>query len=120
MGQSDEDGGDNATPQQIYYRQLFHLQHYGPAEMLAEFETAGPPTPLASDGMTGKILWFEAHPPSVDEVAALLALMAAGGWITSTEAEHLAQLPQAECIAELKARMIERDSERRQPASGSE
>ncbi|MFQ6397933.1 hypothetical protein ACLMAJ_31390 [Nocardia sp. KC 131] len=117
MGSDDD---EDATPQQIYDGQLFHLQHHGTSEQATNFAADGPPPPMATDGITGKILWFEEHPPSMEEFARLLELMETGGWITTAERQPLTELPLCEGLAELKACMIERDTPWRQTPSGTE
>ncbi|WP_174567805.1 hypothetical protein [Nocardia altamirensis] len=112
MGLSDEIGHDDATLQQHYFGQLAWYQHYGTPEQLAKFSAGGPPPPMKADGVTGKILWFEVHTPSVSELAALLAEMETAGWITVEVRENIAELSPADGIAELKARMVEQDSVR--------
>ncbi|WP_433655000.1 hypothetical protein ACQPW1_29255 [Nocardia sp. CA-128927] len=108
------------TPQQHYYARRYHLEHHGTPEEVAEFSASGPPPPRKADGVTGKILFYEANPPTLEEFAGLLAEMEMGGWITSEVREKVAELPRADGVAELKARMVERDSDERQPASGTE
>lgn len=120
MGLDDEKRHDEATPQQIYFGQLFHLEQFGTPEQIAKFSTGGPPPPRKADGVTGKILFYEANPPTLEEFAGLLAEMEMGGWITSEVRKKVAELPRANGVAELKARMVERDSDERQPASGTE
>uniref|UniRef100_UPI003F4999DA hypothetical protein n=1 Tax=Nocardia suismassiliense TaxID=2077092 RepID=UPI003F4999DA len=113
------DEGDDATPQQIYFGQLFHLQQFGTPEQVAAFSADGPPRPTKADGVTGKILFYEANPPTLEEFAGLLVEMEKGGWITSEVREKVAELPRTDGVAELKARMVERDSDE-QSASGTE
>ncbi|WP_433660815.1 hypothetical protein ACQPW1_00550 [Nocardia sp. CA-128927] len=118
MGLDDEDG--DATPQQIYYGKLFHLEQFGTPEEVAEFSAAGPPPPGKADGVTGKILFYGANTPTVEEFAGLLTEMEKAGWITSEVREKVEGLPRADGVAELKARMVEPDSGQRQPAAGTE
>ncbi|WP_433657994.1 hypothetical protein ACQPW1_39595 [Nocardia sp. CA-128927] len=116
----DEEGGGAATPQQIYFGQRFHLEQFGTPEQVAKFSAGGPPPPLKADGVTGKILFYEANMPTVEEFAGLLAEMEKGGWITSEVREKVAGLSRADGVAELKARMVEPDSGQRPPAAGTE
>lgn len=120
MGLDDEEDHDDTTPQQIYYGQLSWYQTHGTPEQLAKFSAGGPPPPMKKDGVTGKILFYEVNTPTVDEIAALLEAMEQAGWITSTIRESIAQLPTQELVAELKARLVERDSGPRPSAAGTE
>ncbi|WP_433574883.1 hypothetical protein [Nocardia brasiliensis] len=99
-----------AAPQQIYCGTLYQLQQHRTPEQVSAFFADGPPPPQKTDGATGLILHYEAHTPTVDQVAALLAEMETAGWITSTERKTLAELPAVEITAELKARMVEQDT----------
>ncbi|WP_433655055.1 hypothetical protein ACQPW1_29535 [Nocardia sp. CA-128927] len=110
MGSDDEEGHDQATAQQVYYADLFHLEQFGTPEQVAEFSAGGPPPPTKADGITGKILFYEANPPTLEEFAGLLEEMEIGGWIASEIREKVAGLPRADGVAELKARMVERDT----------
>ncbi|WP_280442210.1 hypothetical protein [Nocardia brasiliensis] len=108
------------TAQQSYYAQRYYLEHHGTPEQVAEFSAAGPPPPEKADGVTGKILYYEANTPTVEEVAALLSEMEEAGWITGATREALAELPPEDGVAVLKARMVEPDSDQRQPSAGIE
>ncbi|GAA5087160.1 hypothetical protein [Nocardia iowensis] len=119
MGLNDDEG-DDATPQQIYFGQLFHLEQFGTPEQVAQFSADGPPPPRLADGVTGKILFYEANTPTLEEFAGLLVEMENGGWITSEVREKIAELPRVDGLAELKARMVEPDSGPRQPTAGTE
>ncbi|WP_107660594.1 hypothetical protein [Nocardia suismassiliense] len=120
MGSDDEEDHDDTTPQQHCYRQVHWLRHYGTNEQLAKYTAGGPPRPSKKDGVIGKILFYEVNTPTVDEVAALLEEMERAGWITSTIRKSIAQLSTHELMAELKARMIERDSGPGLSAAGME
>ncbi|MFI7002369.1 hypothetical protein [Nocardia sp. NPDC050175] len=121
MGSDDELRSPlGVTPQQHYYARRYFLEHHGTPEEAAEFSAGGPPPPRPADGVTGKILYYEANLPTVEEFAGLLAEMENGGWITTEVREKVAELPRADGVAELKARMVERDSGERQQAAGTE
>ncbi|MEU0872930.1 hypothetical protein [Nocardia brasiliensis] len=106
------------TPQQTYYAQRYYLERHGTPEQVADYSAGGPPPPEKGDGVTGKILFYEANPPTPEDVAVLLAEMEQAGWITSTTREALTELPPGDSVAELKARMVEPDSDHRQPPAG--
>ncbi|MGX1772081.1 hypothetical protein ACWIGW_08195 [Nocardia brasiliensis] len=108
------------TPQQSYYAKRYYLEHHGTPEQIAEFAAGGPPPPEKADGVTGKILYYEANTPTAADVADLLAEMEKAGWITSVVRETLAGLPPEDGVAELKARMVEPDSDVRQSPAGIE
>lgn len=121
MGSDDELRSPlGVTPQQHYYARRYFLEHHGTPEEVAEFSAGGPPPPKKADGVTGKILYYEANTPTLEEFAGLLTEMETAGWITSEVRGKVAELPRAEGIAELKARMVERDSDERQQAAGTE
>ncbi|QIS01009.1 hypothetical protein F5X71_00495 [Nocardia brasiliensis] len=119
MASDDEQSPLEVTPQQSYYAQRYYLERHGTPEQVAEFSAAGPPPPEQADGVTGKVLYYEANTPSADDIAALLVEMEQAGWITSTIRATLAELPPEDGVAELKARMVEPDSDRRQPGPGA-
>ncbi|CAM4435779.1 hypothetical protein NONI108955_28020 [Nocardia ninae] len=120
MGSEDEESRDDMTPQQSYYAELFHLEQFGTPEQVAQFSAGGPPPPRKADGVTGKILFYEANMPTLEEFAGLLAEMETSGWITSEVREKVEGLPRAQGVAELKVRMVEPDCGQPSPAAGTE
>lgn len=104
----DIDGEEFETFQQAHYRQLrlFKLSPRYAGEV-ARLESIGPPPPMAIDGATGRILYYEYHLPTRDEVGATVAMMQAENLITAQEADSertaLETDPTAETVQRLKS-----------------
>ncbi|KIA66215.1 hypothetical protein [Nocardia vulneris] len=84
----DIDGEEFETFQQAHYRQLriFKLSTLY-ADEVARLVSIGPPPPMAAGGAIGRILYYEYHRPTRDEVEATVAMMQAENVISEQKAD---------------------------------
>lgn len=104
----DIDDEEFETFQQAHLRRLrFFKSSPRYAGEVARLESLGPPPPMQADGAIGRILYYEYHRPTRDEIAATLVMMQAENLISAQEADieraTLDADPSADVVARLKS-----------------
>ncbi|MGI5222149.1 hypothetical protein [Nocardia sp. CA-290969] len=100
---------DGVTAQMRYYADLIMWRQRAP-EVAESLEAEGPPPPEPEDGLTGKVLWYEYHPPSAREYQQFLDAAVAGSAITAEDRDALAELPPIDGVAAIRARLASKDA----------